>query len=110
MKLQNSVKLCFEGMNVAVKNDADAKDPNHAREKVFMWQVKSTLWEYSDDFAKLHTSLIYRLGVASRDASADRELDHVLSRDIQSPFDCWSVQSIGAYFYKLGTDLKAKGN
>jgi len=65
--------------------------------------------KYSRDLRNLHTSLVYRLGVAERDARSDDELDELLELPkAYDSFNCMRFLTVGDYFDRLGKKLKAK--
>ena len=111
-RLQNSVKTCREEMAKAEQRDTDNHDTTGTMRKVYIWRTKTGLRDYTSDLKNLHTSLIYRLGVAERIAEGDSALNDLLDQDPHNfPFfNCWHFQKVGDYFYSLGTKLKARGD
>ncbi len=110
MRLENSVRPCQNGLAQAVQQDTDRHDVNHEMANSYIWRTKSSVREYADDLTNIHKSLIYRLGVAERNAESDERLKELLDPNPHSFFSCWDFQTVGDYFYSLGTKLKAKGN
>jgi hypothetical protein len=110
VRLENSVRTCQDGWAHAVQQDIDMHYVHDELLKVYVWQTKARLQEYAGDLTNLHKSLIYRLGVAERNAESDQQLKGLLDPDPNSSFTCWDFQTVGDYFYSLGTKLKAKGD
>jgi hypothetical protein len=66
---------------------------------------------YAKDLRDMHSSLIYRLGPAERDAMSDETLDRLLEPPTQFnrlDFGCWDLEDMGRYYGRLGNKLKAK--
>jgi hypothetical protein len=109
----NSVQSCDKGIREAAQQDIDSKNPDHTMYHLYISQTKYNLRMYSKDLRDLHTSLIYRLGAAERDASADETLDGLLEQPNQFnryDFYCLEFQEMGDYFTRLGNKLKVRAN
>jgi hypothetical protein len=109
----NSVQSCDKGIHEAGQQDIDSKDPDHTMYHQYISRTKHNIRRYSKDLRDLHTSLIYRLGPAERDANADEVLDRLLEQPNQFNryyFYCEEFQEIGDYFSRLGNKLKVRAS
>jgi hypothetical protein len=110
MRLEKSVKPCLNGWTQAAQQDTDRQDVNHEMVKMYVWRTKTSMQGYADDLRNIHKSLIYRLGVAERNAESDERLKTLLDPNPRASFTCWDFETVGDYFYSLGNKLKAKGD
>jgi len=109
----NSVQSCDKGIQAAAQQDIDSKNYEHPMYHQYMSGTKADIRLYAKDLRDLHTSLIYRLGPAERDAFADETLDRVLEQPNQFnryDFYCKQLQDMGDYFTRLGNKLKVRAN
>lgn len=110
-KFNNSIKSCEEGMKRAQQQDIEANNPQHTMYHLFLSQERADIRSYSKDLRDLHASLIYRLGVAQREARFDDTLDRLLEIPKQynlSDFSCMDLEDMGRYFTRLGYKLRVK--